>query len=336
MKIKSLALSIALATSAVAANAEAIKLGYNGIPDSKKNAVHLFATILEDIVESKTDIELELVPNSQLGSEQERMENTLASPMLNVASFAGLSPIVPESFISNTPFMFDGPQQAREFFDEGSYWNMVSDAFRERTGGSEILAVVEEGGFLSFTSTDKPIYSADDFDGMKFRAMDPSQVALYEALGASGTPIPWTEVYAALQTGVVEGQMNPPAYIILGSLQEVQKYVTQANVQYSMQFLVGNGEWLNSLSAEDRAVLDEAIVTANAMTRDDVQANVGKRVKFLKESGMTVIDPTPEAMAEFRQIATPGFIAWLSEQDIDSSFVDAAFADLGKSDLLAK
>ena len=336
MKIRSLALSIALATSAFAAQADAIKLGYNGIPDSKKNAVHYFATTLKDIVESKSDIELELVPNSQLGSEQERMENTLASPMLNVASFAGLGPVVPESFISSTPFMFDSPEEARTFFDEGQYWQMVEEAFRERTGGSEILAVVEEGGFLSFTSTDKPIYSPADFEGMKFRAMDPSQVALYESLGASGTPIPWTEVYAALQTGVVEGQMNPPAYIILGSLQEVQKYVTQANVQYSMQFLVGNGEWLNSLSDDERAVLEEAIVTANAMTRDDVQANVAKRVQYLKDSGMTVIDPTPEAMTEFREISTPGFIAWLGEQDIDQSYVDTAFADLGKSDLLAK
>ncbi|SLN38516.1 2,3-diketo-L-gulonate-binding periplasmic protein YiaO precursor [Roseovarius albus] len=334
MKLRIIATAALLIGTALSAQAEAIKLGYNGAPDAKKNAVHYFAENLERIVEENSDIEIELFANSQLGSEQERMENTLASPSLNVASFAGLAPVVPESYVSNTPFMFANPEEARAFFDEGGYWKMVESAFSDRTGGSEILAVVEEGGFLAFTSTDTPIHSPADFAGMKFRAMDPSQVALYEAMGASGTPVPWTEVYAALQTGVVEGQMNPPLYIILGSLNEVQKYMTRANVQYSMQFLVGNGEWLASLSEADRKVLEDAIVEANALTRDSVQANVEGRVEWLKENGMEVIDPTAEQLAEFQKIGQPSFIAWLGEQSIDQSFIDAAFADLGKSDLL--
>lgn len=334
MKIKILATAALLMSTALAVQAEPIKLGYNGVPDAEKNAVHYFAETLEKIVEEKTDIEIELYPNSQLGSEQERMENTLAAPSLNVASFAGLSPVVPESFVSNTPFMFASPEEARVFFDEGKYWDMVEDAFRERTGGSEILAVVEEGGFLAFTSTGKAIHSPADFDGLKFRAMDPSQVALYEAMGASGTPIPWTEVYSALQTGVVEGQMNPPLYIILGSLNEVQKYMTRANVQYSMQFLVGNGEWLASLSDADRQVLEEAVAQANAKTREKVQATVEERVTWLSENGMEVITPTEEQLAEFQKIGQPSFIEWLGTQSIDPSFIDAAFADLGKSDLL--
>ena len=192
----------------------------------------------------------------------------------------------------------------------------------------------EEGGFLAFTSTDKPIHSPADFEGMKFRAMDPSQVALYESMGASGTPVPWTEVYNALKTGVVEGQMNPPLYIKLGSLNEVQAYMTRANIQYSMQFLVGNGDWLNGLSDADRAVLEEAIVEANAITRDDVQANVESRVEWLSQNGMEVIDPTAEAMLEFQRIGQPSYITWLGEQNIDRSFIEAAFADLGKSELL--
>lgn len=336
VKLRILAAAALLMSTAITAQAEAVKLGYNGAPDAKKNAVHYFAETLERIVEEKSDIEIELYPNSQLGNEQERMENTLAAPSLNVASFAGLSPVVPESFVSNTPFMFSTAEEARTFFDEGAYWKMVEQAFSDRTGGSEILAVVEEGGFLAFTSTDRAIHSPADFDGLKFRAMDPSQVALYEAMGASGTPIPWTEVYSALQTGVVEGQMNPPLYIILGSLNEVQKYMTRANVQYSMQFLVGNGAWLNSLSEADRKVLEEAVAEANAMTRDKVQATVESRVEWLVENGMEVITPTAAQLAEFQKIGQPSFIEWLGTQSIDPSFIEAAFNDLGKSDLLQK
>ena len=238
-----LAVAALTVPSALAAQ-ETVNLGYNGPPDTEQNAVHYFASNLERMVEDRSDIEIELYPNSQLGSEQERMENTLATPSLNIASFAGLSPVVPEVYVANTPFMFDDVEQARTFFDDGEYWTMVEDAFRERSGGSEILEVVEEGGFLAFTSTDTAIHEPSDFEGLRFRAMDPSQVALYEAMGASGTPIPWTEVYSALQTGVADGQMNPPMYIIIGSLYEVQNYLTRANVQYSMQFLIGNGQWL--------------------------------------------------------------------------------------------
>ena len=300
----------------------------------EQNAVHYFASNLERMVEERSDIEIELYPNSQLGSEQERMENTLATPSLNIASFAGLSPVVPEVYVANTPFMFDDVEQARTFFDDGEYWTMVEDAFRERSGGSEILEVVEEGGFLAFTSTDTAIHEPSDFEGLRFRAMDPSQVALYEAMGASGTPIPWTEVYSALQTGVADGQMNPPMYIIIGSLYEVQNYLTRANVQYSMQFLIGNGQWLDSLSNKDRKMLEEAVAEANAMTREDVQSRVEERVSFLKDEGMEVITPSEEQMTAFREEGQPAFIDWLGTQSIDQSFIDAAFKDVGKSDLI--
>lgn len=318
----------------VLASADAIKLGYNGPPDTDKNAVHLFATNLERLLEERTDIELELVPNSQLGDEQERMENVLASPGLNIASFAGLSPVVQEVFVASTPFLFEGFDQARRFFDEGEYWRMVSEAFRERTG-SEILEVVEEGGFLAFTSSEKAIEEAADFEGMKFRAMDPSQVALYESFGASGTPIPWTEVYSALKTGVADGQMNPPLYIMMGSLHEVQKHMTLANVQYSMQFLVGNGEWLAGLSDEERRVLDEAVAEANRLNREDVETRVEERIQALADEGMNVIRPDDEQMATFREQGQPGFLDWLEEKNIDRSFVETAFRDAGKSDLLS-
>jgi TRAP-type C4-dicarboxylate transport system substrate-binding protein len=85
--------------------------------------------------------------------------------------------------------------------------------------------------------------------------MDPGQIALYESFGASGTPIPWTELYMALQTGVVDGQMNPPTYIISGSLYEVQDFVTMANIQYSCQWLTINADWLNSLSEEYQYII---------------------------------------------------------------------------------
>ncbi|MGM0984155.1 MAG: TRAP transporter substrate-binding protein DctP [Pseudomonadota bacterium] len=328
--VSSLAAAV-LAAGAFASQAYAattVNLSYNGAPDPEKNAVHVFATNLKELVEEKTEgeLELKLYPNSMLGEEQERMEQTMNSANLNIASFAGMSPLVPEVFVSAIPFLFDDFESARTFFDEGQYWQAVEDALRERTG-VELLAVVEEGGFLAFTNDQKPISSPSDFEGLRFRAMDPSQVALYEAFGASGTPIPWTEVYMALKTGVADGQMNPPMYIIMGSLYEVQDYLTLANIQYSDQFLVGNGAMIDGWDDTLRQAFMEAVEEANQMAREHNESRVDERIAFLKEEGMEVIRPSEEELAAFREQGQPAYLEWLGEQDIDPSFIDMALED---------
>src|SRR5690606_5344775 len=184
--------------------------------------------------------------------------------------------------------------------DQGEYWKASKAEFKERTG-TQLLAVVEEGGFINFTNNKKPIKSPEDFKGLRFRAMDPSQVALYESFGASGTPIPWTEVYMALRTGVADGQMNPPMYIILGSLYEVQKYLTLANIQYSDQFLVGNAAFLDSLPENVRKAFDEAVQEANDRARIENENQVQARIQYLADKGMEVIHLTDEQRAAFRE-----------------------------------
>ena len=327
--LKALTLGIGL-SAACSLQAQTINLSYNGAPDAEKNAVHLFASNLKQLVEEKTDgeLELKLYPNSMLGEEQERMEQVMNTPSLNIASFGGISPQFPEIFVSAIPFMFDGFDSAREFFDQGEYWKAAQEEFYKRTG-TRILAVVEEGGFLAFTNNERPIHSPADFEGLRFRAMDKSQVALYEAFGASGTPIPWTEVYMALRTGVADGQMNPPMYIILGSLFEVQKYLTLANIQYSDQFLVANGELLESLSDTERKALEEAVVEANEINRQAVESQVEARIQLLADNGMEVYRPTAEELDAFRHIGQPSYLEWLQEQNIDQQWIDTALKDAG-------
>ena len=311
--------------------AQTVNLSYNGAPDAEKNAVHAFAENLATLVKEKTggEIELKLYPNSMLGEEEARMEQTMSTPSLNIASFAGISPIVPEVYVSATPFMFKDFAQARNFFDNGEYWQLVSAALKERAG-VEMLAVVEEGGFLAFTNSKKPIASPDDFKDLRFRAMDPSQVALYEAFGASGTPIPWTEVYMALKTGVADGQMNPPMYIIMGSLQEVQKYLTLANIQYSDQFLVGNAQMIAGWDEKTRAAFLDAVKEANANARKLNEEQVEKRISFLADKGMEVIRPDETQLAAFRDKAAPAYQTFLQEQKIEQKYLDAAKKDLGQ------
>ncbi|WP_447555065.1 TRAP transporter substrate-binding protein DctP [Vreelandella sp. EE22] len=322
-----------LGSLAMAGNAFAttINLSYNGAPDPEKNAVHVFATNLKELVEERTDqeIELRLFANSMLGNEEERMEQTMNTPMLNIASFAGISPLADELFVSAIPFLFEDFSAARTFFDEGTYWQTFSEEFSERTG-VDMLAVVEEGGFLAFTNNERPISHPDDFEGLRFRAMDPSQVALYESFGASGTPIPWTETYMALRTGVANGQMNPPMYIILGSLYEVQDYLTLANIQYSDQFLVGNSEMIASWDDELRETFLQAVAEANQSARESNEAQVESRIAYLEAEGMEVIRPSHDELEAFREIGQPAYFDWLEERGIEQRWIDMALEDAGE------
>nr|WP_151703063.1 TRAP transporter substrate-binding protein DctP [Nitrincola alkalilacustris] len=329
--LKALAAASIFCIATLATNTQAatsVNLSYNGAPDPEKNAVHVFATHLKTLVEEKTQgqVELVLYPNSMLGTEEERMEQTMSSPSLNIASFAGVSPLVDEVFVSATPFLFENFDSARAFFDEGKYWQEISSRLQERAG-IDMLAVVEEGGFLAFTNNKRPIHSPADFEGLRFRAMDPSQVALYEAFGASGTPIPWTEVYMSLRTGVADGQMNPPMYIILGSLYEVQQYLTLANIKYSMQFLVGNSALMESLDDTTRAAFLEAVAEATTAARVHNEAQVESRIAYLAEKGMEVVRPTREDLDAFRDIGQPAFLSWLKERGIDQQLIDMALED---------
>jgi tripartite ATP-independent transporter DctP family solute receptor len=316
--------------ASAASAATTVKMSYNGPPSLEDNAVHAFATTFKEIVEKETggELNIELYPNSQLGNEQQRMEQVMSSPMINIASYGGIETLFPEMFATNIPFLFKDYATAHRFFDNSEFMSKAIKELRSRTG-IELLAVVEEGGFLAFTC-DKPIHSPADFKGLRFRAMDASQVAMYEAFGASGTPIPWTEVYLALKTGVANGQMNPPTYIIMGSLYEVQNNLTLANVQYSDQFLLINGEMLDKLTADQQAAVRKAAHEANIKTRELVESQVGKRVQFLAEKGMAVYTPTDAESKQFKALATPSYVTWLQKQ-VKQEWIDLALKCAAKA-----
>ncbi|MBK1671288.1 TRAP transporter substrate-binding protein DctP [Rhodovibrio sodomensis] len=321
--------------TATAQDTTTIKMSYNGPPKVEKNAVHRFATNFKELVDLRTGgaIQVELYPNSQLGKEAARMEQVMSGPMINVASLAGMQSVFPEIFAGNAPFMFKSFEAAHHFYENGKYWQQATKAFHERTG-AYLLEAVEEGGFLAFTNSQRPIRSPEDFKGLKFRAMDQSQVALYKAFGASGTPIPWTEVYTALKTGVADGQMNPPMYIIIGSLHEVQKYMTMANIQYSMQFLLVNGSWMDQLPKAHQKAIRQAAHDANVINRIWVEAKVQERVSFLKSEGMQVYYPTEKEMEAFREQGQPAYNEWLAEK-IDQKWIDMAKKSAAKANEMA-
>ena len=328
-----LSLSIVLVLVSTSAFAETvIKISHQGTADPEVNIQSYFVKEFTSRTTAKTNgsITFEVYPDEQLGSEEQRMELMMKSglnqPVADISSFNALGTVLPELYPSAIPFMFNSYESAHIFFDTSEYMAKLKALFRERTG-CVMLEVVEEGGFLAFTNSKHEIHSPKDFAGLKFRAMDEGQIAIFRAFGATGTPIPWGEVYMALKTGVVDGQMNPAFYILLGSLPEVQKYMTLANIQYSDQFLTINGDLFDSLSESERAAIVEAAREANALTRTRIEAQDSEQVEECRQKGMNVYAPNAEEMDEFREIGQPGYIEWLKGRLEDSQWLDMALRD---------
>ncbi len=300
-----------------------IKMSYIGPPTLISNPIHAYACIFKGVVEKRTEGQLmiELYPNSQLGDEQQRMNQVMTGPVINIASYGGMETVFPEMFATNVPFLFSNYEAAHRFFDNSQFMVNARKAMRKRAG-IELLAVIEDGGFIAFTSN-KPIHSPKSFRGMTFRAMDASQTAMYEAFGASGIPIPWTKMYLALLTGMADGQMNPPSLIISGKLYDVQKHLTLANVQYSDQFLLINSDLFDRLSTKQQNAIHKAAHISNTKIRNLVESRVEKRIKFLAEEGMIVYRPTKKEIQEFKALSTPSYIKWLQKK-IDQSWIDLA------------
>ncbi|MCP1362873.1 TRAP transporter substrate-binding protein DctP, partial [Halomonas sp. BBD45] len=116
-------------------------------------------------------------------------------------------------------------------------------------------------------------------------------------------------------------------------LHEVQDYLTLANIQYSDQFLVGNGKMLDSWDEETRQAFMDAVAEANEMARDYNEAKVDERIAYLEEQGMEVIRPSQEDLQAFREQGQPAYLDWLTEQGIEQRWIDMALKDTGMTEL---
>jgi tripartite ATP-independent transporter DctP family solute receptor len=330
--LKKIALCVLLAALCSPACASVVvKFSHIGPADVENNVVHYFVKEFTKRVTERTkgEITFEIYPDEQLGTEEQRMElmmkDGLNQPVADVSSFAAMGTVLPELYPSSIPFMFDSYEAAHIFFDTSDYWTNLKKLFRERTG-CVLIEAVEEGGFLAFTNSKHEIHSPADFPGLKFRGMDEGQVAIFKAFGASGTPIPWTELYMALKTGVVDGQMNPAFYVLLGSLTEVQKYMTLAHIQYSDQFFVMNGDLFDSFSDEQKKIVLEAAREANALTRTRIESQDSEQVEKCRSLGMQIYTPTASEMEQFRNIGQPAYIEWLKTK-VAPEWLDSALRD---------
>jgi tripartite ATP-independent transporter DctP family solute receptor len=307
--------AMAAQTATVPAKGRKLRLGYLLPIESQLGAG---ATAMAEEVARRTGgrIQIQQFPDSVLGGEVEMLKGVqLGSIDLAFITGAPLPNILPDVGIFNIPFLFDGPAHAHAVLD-----GPIGESYRQMLSGKDLLALAwGENGMRHITNSKHPIGSPDDLKGLKLRLpQSPVMLLGFRAMGAEASPLPFPQLYGALQAGVFDGQENPIATIRSAKFAQVQKFLTMTGHVYDPALIIMSSDAHDDLSVEDQAIiLDAARVGARASRRFAADAEA-TGVAALKQAGMQVMPDIDRArFVAAMASATPEFDTLFGRQRIE-------------------
>jgi tripartite ATP-independent transporter DctP family solute receptor len=324
--LKTLAAAVAVACMGVAhAQTKTIKFANQ---NAKGHPIVLGMEKFAEIVEKKSagKLKVNVFPGGALGSDQANVSalqgGTLEMASMNSGIFASL---VKDFEVYDFPFLFGNVKEADAVVD-----GPIGKQLHAKLEDKGIVGLgYYELGFRNITNSKRPIAKVEDIAGLKLRVIpNPINVDWVKALDANPTPLPFPEVYAALEQKAVDGQENPVATIRGAKLYEVQKYLTLTNHQYNPQSVVVSKKFWDSLSADEKKIVQEAVAESAKYQREQSRTAAAGILDELKKNGMQVNELPPAEVAKLREKMKP-VIAKHSAGATDAT-VKAVMAELDK------
>lgn len=297
-------LGTALVFSSTAHSQTLIRVAGNFAGDhSSSIAMETFAQLVEE--RSGGALRVQLFPNMQLGGAQENVDQVRSGAVqMTWIGIAFLSRLVQELEAVSLPFLFTSREQAMAVIDS-EVGDMIDAALRRRDLAS--LGYMEMGP-RHVTNNVRPIETIEDFQGLRIR-LQPNQTHLetFRAIGANPVAMDISEVYSALQQGVLDGQENPYSINTTRSFFEVQRYLSDSNHFFDFIITVANANWLDRLPQQHRVIVLEAMAEANRVQRGLAAAADEAALLRLQELGM-IFTPIPDETRTALQEASAGVI----------------------------
>jgi len=309
MKLKQLAITLSVALATVAgglAHAQDIKprlirFGYGLNEDSNQGrATKLFAQEVEKASGGK--MKVRAIGAAALGSDVQMQQALIGGAQeMMVGSTATLVGITKEMAIWDTPFLFNNAQEADVVLD-GPVGQKVMDKLKDK---GLVGLVYWENGFRNLTNNKRAVAKLEDLDGIKLRVMQNNVfIDSFKTLGANAVPLPFSELFTALETKTVDGQENPYNTILSSKFYEVQKYLTVTNHVYSPWIVTVSKKWWDQLSKDEQKVLMDAAVKSRDFERKDTRAEADKALAELKGKGMQINQLSPAEANRMREKLT--------------------------------
>ena len=275
-----------------------IRYGY-GLTEASNSgrASKLFAEEVEKASGGK--MKVRTIGNAALGSDVQMQQALIGGAQeMMVGSTATLVGITKEMAIWDTPFLFDNAKEADVVLD-GPVGQKVMDKLQEK---GLVGLVYWENGFRNLTNNRRAINRLEDIDGIKLRVMQNNVfIESFKTLGANAVPLPFSELFTALETKTVDGQENPYNTILPSRFYEVQKYLTVTNHVYSPWIVLVSKKYWDGLSKDEHKVLLDAARKSRDFERQDTRAEADRALAELKSKGMQINQLAPAEANRMRE-----------------------------------
>ncbi|RZT97763.1 TRAP transporter substrate-binding protein [Rivibacter subsaxonicus] len=274
-----------------------IRFGYGLNEQSNQGRA---AKVFADAVEkgSGGKMKVRAIGAAALGPDTQMQQALIGGAQeMMVGSTATLVGITKEMALWDTPFLFNNVKEADAVLD-GPIGQKVMDKLAEK---GLVGLVYWENGFRNLTNNKRAVAKVEDMEGIKLRVMQ-NEVFLntFKTLGANAIPLPFSELFSALETKTVDGQENPFNTILSSKFYEVQKYLSVTNHVYSPWIVTVSKKWWDGLSKEEQKVLLDAARASREFERKDTRDEAAKALADLKGRGMQVNELSPAEAARMR------------------------------------
>jgi len=297
-----LALGLALNAGAQDIQERTIRFGHLNNPDHPVSfGVKKFAELVAQ--KSAGKLKVQEFPASQLGNEMQQQSALQGGVQeMSAPATTSLAGIVKEFGMFDFPFIVGTPAQA--------------DALVDGPLGKALLAKLPEKGlvglgywdlgFRNVTNSKRPIHRVEDMEGLKIRVIpNPVFLETFKAFKANPAPLPFSELYSALEQRAVDAQENPYSVILSNKFYEVQKYLTSTNHVYAANIMLVSKKFWDKLSPTEQKILQESALQARDYQRSISRGVAQKAVGELKAKGMQVNEPSAAEHARMVALVKP-------------------------------
>ena len=302
--IKTLIASVALAAAGVSI-AQDVKTIKFANQNAAGHPIVLGMEKFKEIVEKNSGgkLKVNVFPGGALGSDQANVSaiqgGTLEMASMNSGIFANQ---VKEFAIFDFPFLFGSSKEADAVVD-GPFGKKLHARLEDK---GIVGLGYDELGFRHISNSKRPINKVEDLEGLKLRVIpNPINVDWVKALGANPTPLPFPELYSALEQKAVDGQENPVATINGAKLYEVQKNLALTGHQYNPQSVIISKKFWEKLSAAEKKIVGDAVAESAKFQREKNRALEASILDNLKKNGMQVTQLSAAEMDKLRDKMRP-------------------------------
>ena len=325
MKVRTFSAALAAAALAIAVPAFAqteLKLGHVGEPGSLIGAA---ADHFAQLANSRLGGKYKVVTygSSQLGGDKEMMQKLKLGTIDMVEPSTVMSSIADMFGVFEMPYLVKSRDHMKKIERELFWSKMAPEAEKK---GIKLLAVWENG-YRHITNNKHPINTPADLKGLKLRVPEGKwRVKMFQAYGANPSPMKFSEVFTALQTGVMDGQENPFAQIASAKFYEVQKYLSLTGHVYTPSYVAVGSKKFATLPADVRKIIEDTAKETQAWVYEKAARDDDELLEKMKKSGIKVNVANKDA---FIAASKPVYEEFSKQVPSAKAIIDRAIA-LGK------